>query len=119
MADTPTRLKRLRLLARLMDSAFGVPGTRLRFGLDPAIGLLPVVGDLLALGAGAWIVFEAWRLGAGRLEVAGMVVRIVVDAVIGSVPLVGDVADVFLQPNQRNVELLAESLRRRGMVPAD
>ena len=28
-------------LARLMDSAFRLPGTGIRFGLDPIIGLIP------------------------------------------------------------------------------
>ena len=43
--DTASRLNRLRRLAWLVDGAFGLPGTRFRFGLNSVIGLLPVGGD--------------------------------------------------------------------------
>jgi hypothetical protein len=34
-------LARLNRYATLLDARFRVPGTRIRFGLDPIIGLLP------------------------------------------------------------------------------
>jgi hypothetical protein len=110
MADTDPRLRRLRLVARCLDSAFGVPGTRWRFGLDPAIGVVPVIGDLVTLALAAWIVVEGWRLGADRRTLARMSLNIVIDAVIGSIPLIGDIADVFTRMNERNVELLERVL---------
>ena len=39
-------LARARALARLLDSAATVPGTRIRFGADAVLGLIPGMGDL-------------------------------------------------------------------------
>ena len=98
-------LARLRRLSYYMDSAIEIPGTNLRIGLDPILGLLPVAGDLPAAAVSAYIVAEAAALGAPRETVARMVGNLVVDAVVGSVPLVGDVFDAAWKANQRNVRL--------------
>ena len=45
-AGQEQRLDALRRLARLLDSAFVLPGTEYRFGLDPILGLVPGLGDL-------------------------------------------------------------------------
>jgi uncharacterized protein DUF4112 len=37
-------MARLEALARLMDGAFVLPGTTIRFGLDGIIGLIPAAG---------------------------------------------------------------------------
>src|SRR5688572_27577926 len=39
-------LERLRLIAQLFDRAFGIPGTKWRFGIDALFGLIPVLGDI-------------------------------------------------------------------------
>lgn len=108
--ETQRRVKRLRRLARLMDSAIGIPGTRWRFGLDPAVGLVPVIGDLAGLVVAAWIVLQAWRLGAARGTLVRMGLNIVADGLIGSIPLVGDILDAFARMNERNVRLLERDL---------
>jgi hypothetical protein len=41
-------LVRLEALAKLMDGAFVIPVTTIRFGLDGVIGLIPKAGDLIA-----------------------------------------------------------------------
>jgi hypothetical protein len=38
----------LRKLEILLDEAFCIPGTHVRFGLDAIIGLVPGIGDVLA-----------------------------------------------------------------------
>ena len=43
--DTRT-LEALRKWSVLLDSAFRVPGTRMTFGFDPILGLIPGLGDL-------------------------------------------------------------------------
>ena len=107
---TADRLARLRRLSRLLDSAIEIPGTNLKVGLDPLLGLLPVVGDAPATAASAYVVAEAAALGAPRATLARMCLYLLVDAVFGSVPLVGDAFDVLWRANDRNVRLLEARL---------
>jgi hypothetical protein len=100
-------MARLRTLSRYLDSAVRVPGTEYRVGLDPLLGLLPVVGDAPAAAVSAYIVAEAAALGVPRPTLARMLANIVVDAVVGSVPVVGDLFDAVWKANERNVRLLA------------
>ncbi|WP_238993950.1 DUF4112 domain-containing protein [Halobellus captivus] len=104
------RLVRLRRLSRLLDSAVEIPGTNVRIGLDPILGLLPGVGDVTATAASAYVVAEAAALGAPRATLARMCLNLLVDALIGSVPLVGDAFDAVWRANDRNVRLLESRL---------
>lgn len=98
----------LRFLAGLMDSAFEIPGLRLRFGLDALLGLLPGFGDFATSLVTLYILQEAHRRGVSRLTLARMGFNILVDWMVGSVPLVGDAFDVYWKSNQRNVALLLQ-----------
>jgi hypothetical protein len=35
----------IKLISRLLDTFFVIPGTRIRFGVEPIIGLIPIFGD--------------------------------------------------------------------------
>jgi Domain of unknown function (DUF4112) len=100
------RLARLELLANLLDAAFVMPGTNIRYGLDGLIGLIPVVGDLITSAISLWIVREARALGAPWHIVARMLGNVALDGVIGIVPLAGDAFDVMFRANIRNMRLL-------------
>jgi hypothetical protein len=100
------RLEGLRVWRRLLDDAFGVPGTRLRFGWDPIIGLVPWVGDAVTALFGSVIIFHAYHLRLPRIVQLRMLINIVIDVAIGIVPFFGDVADVFWKSNARNFALL-------------
>jgi hypothetical protein len=102
------RLDDVRRLARWLDAAFEIPGTGIRVGLDPLLGLVPGLGDVAGSALGAWIVVIAHRLGAPASVVARMGLNLVVDAVIGVVPFLGDVLDVAWRANLRNAALLEE-----------
>lgn len=99
-------IQRIRWLAHLLDGAFQIPGTAVRVGLDPILGLLPGAGDALTSGLSLYIVYEGWRLGADRATLAKMLANVAVDAIIGLVPVAGDVADVAFKANLRNLELI-------------
>ena len=100
------RLARLETLARLLDVAFVVPGTNIRYGIDGLIGLIPVVGDVLTTAISLWIVREARALGAPRHLIARMLGNVALDGVIGLVPLAGDAFDVMWRANVRNMRML-------------
>ena len=102
------RLEALRSLKGWLDEAFRVPGTNLRFGWDPLIGLVPWVGDLLtALMSGA-IVLQAHHMRLPRVVQLRMLGNIVIDLTAGAIPVVGDAADFFWKSNKKNFALLEE-----------
>jgi len=105
------RLAALARFAELLDSGIRVPGTQLRFGLDPLIGLIPGVGDAAGAVLAGWILVEAVRLGASRATLVRIAGNIALDAGVGAVPLIGDIFDFAWKANVRNVTLLERHLR--------
>lgn len=99
-------LERARTVSRLLDDAIRIPGTQFRIGLDPIFGIAPVSGDLVAMVASLYIVFEGVRADLPRKTLLKMVSLVVVDAVVGSVPVLGTVFDAFWKANRRNVAIL-------------
>jgi hypothetical protein len=95
-----------RALARILDSAVGIPGTRFRVGLDAILGLIPGGGDVAAAALSGYIVLTAARRGVPRAVLARMLLNVLVDTAVGSVPVLGDLFDVAYKANMRNVELL-------------
>ena len=100
------RLKRLDALAKLLDIAFILPGTKIRYGIDGIIGLIPVVGDIIATALSLWLVREARALGAPWHVTARMLGNVAIQGVVGTVPVAGDAFDVLFRANMRNVRLL-------------
>jgi hypothetical protein len=116
-AAGPTRadaVARIQALAHVMDSAFTIPGTSVRVGLDAVLGLIPGVGDAVSAALSSYIVWEARRLGLPRWKIARMVANVAVDAAVGVVPLVGDLFDVAFKANRRNLRIVLDHLERQG-----
>lgn len=99
-------IKRIRAVGKLLDDAFRVPGTEMRFGLDPLVGVLPVAGDGVMALVSLYVVAEAVNLGVPKSAVARMLVNIGIDTVIGSIPVIGTLFDAGWKANQRNVDLV-------------
>jgi len=104
----------VRALARLLDSAVGIPGTKLRFGVDALIGLVPGLGDMAGAALSGYIVLASARLGAPTPVLVRMILNVAIDAVVGSVPLLGDLFDVGWRANTRNTTLLDRHLEAPG-----
>jgi hypothetical protein len=104
--DADERLRWVEHVARLMDSQFRLPGTRFRFGLDPLLGLLPVVGDLSSTIVSVALLLTMMRHGASGAVVVRMGLNILIDTVVGAIPLIGNVFDFAYKSNERNVALL-------------
>ena len=103
-------MSRVRTVSHLLDEAFRVPGTNVRVGVDPILGILPVGGDAVASLLSLYIVFEGYRNGASPRLLARMLALVAVDAVVGSVPVVGPLFDSFWKANTWNARLLADHL---------
>lgn len=99
-------LQRMRTISRVMDEAFRVPGTRLRFGLDGLVGMIPGLGDALGAGVAVYGLIAARRLGAPASVLARMAGNILLDSLVGAVPVAGDVFDFAFKSNRRNLRLL-------------
>lgn len=106
----------LERLASLLDDIFRIPGTNLRFGLDPIIGLIPGIGDLVSGLASSLIIFAAWQRGLSRVTIARMVANVALDSLLGSMPLAGDLFDAAWKSNRKNLDLLQRdaTVRRRS-----
>jgi hypothetical protein len=107
------RLARFEALAKLLDIAFILPGTKIRYGIDGIIRLIPVIGDLFATAFALWLVREARALGAPWHVTARMLGNVAVDGVVGMVPFAGDAFDVLFRANMRNVRLLRRWMDRQ------
>lgn len=93
-----------------MDTRYRIPGTPLRFGLDPIISLLPVVGDTLSVAIGVLPIVEAKRAGVRRWVLLKMAANLGLDWLVGLVPLIGVIPDAWYKANTRNLKLLEGEL---------
>lgn len=109
---TIAKLERLRYLSNLWDNALGVPGTKLRVGIESIVGLLPVGGDLIGLLLSCYILFDAIQFDLPKTILLRMVANIIIDAIVGVVPFFGDLFDTAWKANTRNVDLLEAHLHR-------
>jgi hypothetical protein len=110
----------VRRWARLLDSQFRIPGTKLTFGLDPVIGLIPGVGDLVGPIFGLVVVAHAWKMRVPKVIMLRMLVNAGLDALFGIIPLIGDTIDIFWKANTANVLLLERhAYERRAVSLAD
>ena len=97
-------------VARILDSCFRIPGTRIRFGLDPILGLIPGGGEAIGSVMGAYIVGDATRNGVPFSLLFRMGGNMLLNAVVGVIPGAGDVFSVWFKSNVRNYRLMQEHL---------
>lgn len=125
--DNPATISRemlikLQQLSNIMDTAFVIPGTNIRFGFDSIIGLIPVIGDSLGAAVSGYIYSFAKKAGVPRHKRMQMVWNIFVDWLVGLVPFLGDIFDVAFKANSKNVRIIAthvENQLNADVVNAD
>lgn len=106
---------RLEALARVMDSAFQIPGTNIRMGVDALLGLLPGIGDAISATISSYLIWEAKRLGASKILLARMAGNVAIDTVVGAIPFAGDIFDVAYRSNMKNITLLKKHVAKKGL----
>jgi hypothetical protein len=107
-------LERLDRLARLFDTAFVIPGTNVRFGVEAIMRLVPGIGDAAASALSCYLLYEAHLLGVPRPLFLRMIFNVAVEGVVGAVPLAGDAFDVLWRANRRNITILRDYFEREG-----
>lgn len=103
-------IRRLETLAEILDNKFVIPGTRMRFGIDSVIGLIPFAGDIFTFIISAWLLVLIHRRGSGSKILYKMTGNIMVDLLFGSIPVIGDIFDFRFRANIRNIRLMKEHL---------
>jgi hypothetical protein len=111
--DRAKTIARLTRLAKIMDTAWGIPFTRWRFGMDSVFGLIPGAGDAINFGISAYSLYLAHKLGAPRSLMLKMLANAGIDFGLGTIPIVGDIFDLFFKSNTRNLRLLTDFLEKK------
>ena len=93
------------LIARLMDNQFVIPGTDIRFGLDPLLGLLPGWGDSASALVSALLMVKSARARVPGIVLARMALNILLNAAVGAIPGIGDAFSFWFKSNAKNYAL--------------
>jgi len=118
--DASGTLERIETVARYMDRAFRIPGTKIRFGWDSLAGLIPGLGDTATLLPSIYIIERSRRMGVPKQVLHKMIFNVGIDWFLGLVPLVGDLFDLGYKSNTRNAMMLRQHLENdasNGFAP--
>jgi hypothetical protein len=103
-------------LARLFDTAFVLPGTNVRFGVEAVMRLVPGIGDAAASALSCYLLYEAHRLDVPKHVFARLVTNVAFEGIMGAIPVLGDVFDVGFRANRRNAQILRDYFEREGLL---
>lgn len=95
-------------IAWIMDEKFSFGRGRFRFGLDPIINFIPILGDIIGFTISFFLVFIMWKNGVSRKVVYKMLINVLIDASIGAIPILGNIFDFYFKANTKNIKLLKE-----------
>jgi len=112
MATVGLKEQQVGHLAHLLDDVFRLGNSRLRFGLDPLVGLVPVVGDSLVTACGAVILVSARQLGVPIGVLIRMAFNLLLNGLLGAVPLFGDLFSFQFKCHAKNAALLVRAVKR-------
>ena len=108
--DVHSIRRRIEAMEMVLERSFVIPGINRPVGLDSIIGLVPVVGDIIAMGMGAYIVWEARNLNLPKWKLLRMASNVAFDTAVGAVPVVGDLFDFMFRSNTRNLRIVRKHL---------
>lgn len=93
-------------LAKILDTTVKIPGTPFYVGLDPLLGLIPGIGDMIANLIGTIILILAARLRVPQIVITRMSVNLLINGTVGAIPILGDLFSIWFRSHARNAELL-------------
>jgi Domain of unknown function (DUF4112) len=109
-SDLQSVRQRVEALELLLERSFTIPGTKIPFGLDSVLGLVPILGDVITAVMGAYLVWEARNLGMSKWQLVRMTANVGIDTALGAVPLVGDAFDFIWRSNSKNLRIIRKHL---------
>ncbi|MFL6856331.1 MAG: DUF4112 domain-containing protein [Allosphingosinicella sp.] len=104
--DPQSVRRRVEAMEVLLERLFVVPGLNRQVGLDVILDVIPIAGDVIAAGMGAWMVWEARNLGMPKWHIARMGGNVGFDFLLGAIPFVGAIPDLFFRSNSRNLKII-------------
>ena len=116
--DPASVRQRIEAMEGMLERLFVVPGINRPVGLDSIVGLIPVVGDVVTAGMGAWLVWEARNLGMSKWQITRMAGNVGFDTLVGAIPFVGDIFDFAFRSNSRNLRMIRRHLDRHHPATA-
>ena len=105
-SSPPQRFWLAKFLADWLDQRFTIPGTSIRIGLDPILGLIPGIGDMIANLAGSAIILIAAQYRLPKIVLLRMGLNVALNAMIGAIPVFGDIFSIWFRSNVKNAQLL-------------
>jgi hypothetical protein len=112
MEQVRSKEQQAELIAHLLDDAIRLPGTSIRFGADPIVGLIPVVGDVIAVLSGALIILIARQLRVPTNDLIRMAYHQLLNGLIGAIPVLGDLYSFGFKSHAKNSALLVRTLKQ-------
>lgn len=116
--DPASVRRRIEAMEKVLERLFVVPGLNRPIGLDVILDAVPIVGDIVATGLGAWIVWEARNLNMSKFQIARMAGNVGVDMLLGAIPFIGAIPDFFFRSNTRNLRIVKRHLDRHHPATA-
>ena len=104
------KLFRLKVLSNRLDEIIIIPGTKYKIGIDPIIGAIPIIGDLLGSIISIYIIYSGSKMGLSSRVVIKMGMNIGLDFVVGLIPIFGDIFDMGWKANKKNIELIEKNI---------
>jgi Domain of unknown function (DUF4112) len=101
-------------VSKLMDTVFVIPGTGIRFGFDPLIGLIPGIGDTATGLTSLLLIAQSARYGLPRIVLARMVLNVLLNSGVGAIPVAGDLFSLWFRSNVKNYELFRKHAGTAG-----
>lgn len=105
-----------KFLAEWLDQRFTIPGTSIRIGLDPILGLIPGIGDMIANLAGSAIILIAAQYRLPKIVLLRMGLNVALNAMIGAIPIFGDIFSIWFRSNVKNAQLLERYVSAEGQA---
>lgn len=106
--ESSPELKWVDGFTRTLDTRLTLPGTKIRFGLDFVLGLIPGVGDAISLALSGILIATMAKNGVSIMLVIKMLGNVLLDTIVGAIPILGNVFDLFYKANTRNLKLMRE-----------
>ncbi|KAJ3285288.1 hypothetical protein HK104_009564 [Borealophlyctis nickersoniae] len=101
------------ILRQVHKTAYYLDKSFMGIGLDPIVGLIPVVGDVVGVFWALALIAYATKLGLPKDLINKMVRNAVLDFGVGLVPVLGDVFDVFYRADIRNYKIMRKYVKEQ------
>ena len=111
MTQSQQTLRTVERIAKLLDNQFKIGP--FKFGLDPIIGLIPGLGDIIPALFAGYLISLAYQEKLSPVVIRQMIANTIIDLIIGTVPIAGDIGDFFFKASERNMKLLKVELLKK------